>query len=157
VLFRSQGYLLIAGCAPDLTLISRVVRESELTVSKALDELEKFKVLSRTEDGVIYCRRMVRDAEMRRIASAAGKKGGGNPLFVNERTFGGTFKGSPKGPPKGSRDTASASATACIPPNPPCQGGVSESETKVSDDDAKPAAPSGYWDEAKAAFGGQTR
>lgn len=149
-----QGYLLIAGRSPDLTLIARVVRENELQVSKALEELERFNVLSKTADGVIYCRRMVRDVEMRRLASAAGKKGGGNPSFVNERTFGGTFKGHPKGTPKGARDTVSATASACIPPNPPSQGGTDEPRSDMGAE-AKPS--SGFFAEAKAALERQTR
>ena len=45
----------------------------------AFAELKSRGVYSTTEDGVIYCRGIVRRAEKERKASAAGKHGGGNP------------------------------------------------------------------------------
>ncbi|RYY13996.1 MAG: hypothetical protein EON55_09260, partial [Alphaproteobacteria bacterium] len=44
-------------------------------IRKVLAELEDKGVLSRTEDGVIFCRRMVRDEDSRNVRAAAGKAG----------------------------------------------------------------------------------
>lgn len=71
----------MAGCTPD-------------EVDAALEELDDCGVFSRTEEGVIYCRRMVRDERKRRLCSEAGKRGG-NP------TLKGRSKGDTKGEAKG--------------------------------------------------------
>jgi DNA-binding transcriptional MocR family regulator len=151
-----QGYLLIGDDNPSVSDLSMALSIPELDILRAVQELERRAVFSRTEEGLIYCPDMLKKVEAAKRYAQFGKKGGGNPSLKSKG-----YKGGYKPPFKPTfipnADTASASATACIPPNPPCQGGVSESETKVSDDDAKPAATSGYWDEAKAAFGGQTR
>jgi hypothetical protein len=57
-----------------------------LTLQEAegwMGELEEAKVFSRTEDGVIYSRRMVRDEEIRRKRAAGGPLGG-NPALLSE-------------------------------------------------------------------------
>lgn len=58
-------------------------------------ELENAGVFSRNTKGVIYSRRMTRDASKAAKCSAAGKSGGGNPVL--KQTFDTTFKGQPKG------------------------------------------------------------
>ncbi len=51
-------------------------------VQKWVQELDKMGVLSRTKNGIIYSRRMVRDESNRLINKQNGKKGG-NPNLVN--------------------------------------------------------------------------
>lgn len=56
------GHVTVAGRAPNLEQISAIVGEKSKKVKILLDELENSCVFSRTEDGTIFCRRMVRDA-----------------------------------------------------------------------------------------------
>src|SRR5215471_18194383 len=64
-------------------------------VTRLLGELEESGFFSRTEDGVIYNRRMVLDERRRALSGEAGRRGGGNPAFK------GPDKGEAKGPGKG--------------------------------------------------------
>lgn len=61
--------------------ISNLVRIHFKIFRRVLDELEKNGVFSRTKDGTIYSRRMVRDESVR-AARAAGGKLGGNPALM---------------------------------------------------------------------------
>ena len=55
------GHVTINGHAPDNTQIAAVVGSTSKVVTAALAELEAVGVFSRTESGVVYSRRMVRD------------------------------------------------------------------------------------------------
>lgn len=91
-----RGYLqLMTGDPMTAAHIARMTGGSTDEVSALLQELENSGVFSRTESGVIYNRRMVRDESKRLKCADAGRKGGGNP------TFKGPPKGQNKGPPKG--------------------------------------------------------
>ena len=59
--------------------IARLVGERPAVVKELLEELESENVFSRTESGVIYCRRMVRDEYKRRVRGAGGAKSLDNP------------------------------------------------------------------------------
>lgn len=72
------GHLTIDGIAPDLAGIAGLVGRPLPEVRKALAELEQRNVFSRTEAGVIYSRRMVRDKAKQERDRTNGK-GGGNP------------------------------------------------------------------------------
>lgn len=85
----------MTGCSPD-------------DASRLLQELEDSGVYSRTEQDVIYNRRMVRDDQKRRLCSEAGKKGGGNP------TFKGQTKGDSKGRDKGGAKASSSASTSVV-------------------------------------------
>lgn len=86
-----RGYLTNAtGKAISLEQLSRLVGESPEVVKTLLQELEDNGVFSRTAEGVIYCRRMVRDESKRAKCSEAGKRGG-NPTLI------GGVKGETKG------------------------------------------------------------
>jgi len=85
-----KGYLTVNGNPPSLEQLARMTGGTTEEVSRALSELEASGVFSRTEHGMIYSRRMVRDEHKRELCREAGKKGG-NP----------TLKGSPKGGSKG--------------------------------------------------------
>lgn len=64
--------------APTPLLIGRLVGLSENAVKKLLKELEVAGVFSRTDAGVIYSRRMVRDREFQELSASWGRSGG-NP------------------------------------------------------------------------------
>ena len=61
--------------------LSRLVGASESVAKKLLAELEAENVFSRTAEGVIYCRRMIRDKEFSDGMKEIGK-GGGNPEII---------------------------------------------------------------------------
>lgn len=54
--------------------LARIVGASAEEVKTALEELEGLQVFSRTEEGVIYCRRMVADEQLRQVRAAGGFK-----------------------------------------------------------------------------------
>lgn len=62
--------------------LARLVNEKPALVKKLLAELEDNGVFSRTDQGVIYSRRMIRDEHISNVRAAAGSKGG-NPSLVS--------------------------------------------------------------------------
>lgn len=74
------GHLTINGRAPTVREIGMLASVSEGKTKKLVQELEKSGVFSRTETGVIYCRRMVRDQEISERGQQDGKRGG-NPAL----------------------------------------------------------------------------
>ena len=76
------GHLILNGVSPSQKRLAAMVGKSEREVNTVLKELEEAGVFSRTEDGVIWSRRLVRD----KAASDKGRdygSGGGNPLLLN--------------------------------------------------------------------------
>lgn len=55
------------------------------TYKGLLSRIESLGISSRTADGMLYCRRLVRDYEKFKTASESGKKGGGNPLLNQKK------------------------------------------------------------------------
>jgi hypothetical protein len=72
------GHVLVSGRAPSCRQIAAIAGATERDAAKLLHELEEAGVFSRTEAGVIYSRRMVRDNATREAARDFGKRGG-NP------------------------------------------------------------------------------
>lgn len=72
------GHLTIHGMKPSIEDIASLVASSKIEVIKALAELERRQVCSRTHDGVIYSRRMVRDSHKAMVDHENGLDGG-NP------------------------------------------------------------------------------
>ncbi|HEX6991908.1 MAG TPA: hypothetical protein VF151_08475 [Gemmatimonadales bacterium] len=72
------GHLIIAGQRPTPDDLAALVGIAPATVRKALAELESRNVFSRTDDGTIYSRKMVRDKAKLERDRANGKRGG-NP------------------------------------------------------------------------------
>lgn len=72
------GHLIIEGQSPSLDTIVGLVGRPASEVKKAFAELEEKGVFSRTEKGIIFSRRMVRDFEKLETDKANGKDGG-NP------------------------------------------------------------------------------
>jgi hypothetical protein len=60
------GYFLVGDSAPTDEEGSRIVGCSVSEYTLCLAELEKFSVFSRTKNGVIFCRRMIRDDAQRK-------------------------------------------------------------------------------------------
>lgn len=75
---QPYGHLTIDGVAPDLSGIAALTGRPVAEAKKALAELEVRKVFSRTPEGTIYSRRMVRDAAKAARDKANGSAGG-NP------------------------------------------------------------------------------
>lgn len=69
------GFLSINGKPMTPAQLARIVGETPALVTKLLREIEEAGVLSRSEDGIIFSRRMVRDEELRNIRAANGVKG----------------------------------------------------------------------------------
>jgi hypothetical protein len=80
---RPYGHLVVGEAAIDPPTLARIVGESPPRVKALLAELETKGVFKRTEAGVIYSPRMVRDGEIRRIRAEAGAKGG-NPALLQK-------------------------------------------------------------------------
>lgn len=72
------GHLLLNGKKPDAKQIASLLSAQTKDVARLLTQLESAAVFSRTDDGVIFSRRMVRDLEKLNNDKENGK-GGGNP------------------------------------------------------------------------------
>jgi hypothetical protein len=105
------GHLVINGVNPTNKQLAGLLGETPGQVKKWLAELEQAAVFSRTDDGVIYSRRMVRDNQRSEQGREHGK-GGGNPQLTgkdNRQRQGGIRDGvnPPDNPPANGRDNAS--------------------------------------------------
>ena len=70
------GHLVLGNRAMDYGTLSRVIAVDIGEVRRAVKELESRGVFSRTDDGVIFSRRMIRDDDKRKILAENGAKGG---------------------------------------------------------------------------------
>jgi hypothetical protein len=77
-----RGYLIIKDKPPSVASLARIVGADVADIEPLLRELDEMGVYS-IEDGVIYCRRMVRDAKRTEIYRTNGVKGG-NPALVGD-------------------------------------------------------------------------
>lgn len=68
------GYLTLNGKGILPATLARIVGASLAEVEGWLEELESLAVFSRTEDGTILCRRMIRDEEIRQSRASGGFK-----------------------------------------------------------------------------------
>lgn len=78
------GHLTGGGVVITPAELARMVGKTLREVAAWMGELEARKVFSRTADGVIYSRRMVRDESLR-TRRAAGGKLGGNPELLKKK------------------------------------------------------------------------
>lgn len=78
------GHLTAGGEPITDAQLARMVGESLSNVRRWLAELERKGVFSRTETGVIYSRRMVKDEHIRQVRKASGSKGGNPALLDNQ-------------------------------------------------------------------------
>jgi hypothetical protein len=72
------GHLVINGKQPSIKVLSSILRTNEKEFAKLIAELEEYGVFSRTDDGTIYSRRMVKDAERSEEGREAVSKRWGN-------------------------------------------------------------------------------
>ncbi|MGZ2484309.1 hypothetical protein ACVITL_002832 [Rhizobium pisi] len=72
------GHLLVTGKSPTDAQIAVLAGAPSDQVTELLGELESSGVFSRTKDGVIYSRRMIRDEKKSAVARKNGGRGG-NP------------------------------------------------------------------------------
>lgn len=94
-----RGVLSTNGVAWSDEDIACAIGGDTATTVGAIQELTFKGVAKRRANGALYSKRMVADENKRKLCSAAGKKGGGNPNLTQK---GETFKGQPKGEVKGS-------------------------------------------------------
>lgn len=140
---QPRGYLQTPSGAP-LTdeQIARMTGNCSLEEVRGwLGELELLGVLSRTTQGVIYCRRLVRDEHKRSLCAEAGKRGG-NPTLMGQSK--GQSKGDAKGVPKRnptpsssfstSRTSASADVEGCTETNAVASSSVPPSTGPPTED-----------------------
>lgn len=98
------GHLLVRGKAPHDRMLSVMVGVPANDLPDLLSELEENEVFSRTDDGIIYSRGMVRDEETHQQSSTFGKKGAAakaRKLKAELLASKGGLKGGLKAPPKG--------------------------------------------------------
>lgn len=94
-----RGVLSTNGVAWSDEDIACAIGGDTATTVGAIQELTFKGVAKRRANGALYSKRMVADENKRKLCSAAGKKGGGNPNLSQKDA---TFKGQPKGGVKGS-------------------------------------------------------
>jgi hypothetical protein len=105
------GHLVLGGRTPTPAEISRLIGVSPRAIAKALDELSAAGVAQRTEAGVVFSRRMVRDAEKASTDRVNGSLGG-NPRvkpWVNPPV---NAAGGPAGAPAGNSNSNSSGVEA---------------------------------------------
>lgn len=71
-----KGELRVGGAPCTAADLARAVGESEATVTRLMDELKRRGVFSVTRAGVVYSRRIRKDADLSKKRAAAGRKGG---------------------------------------------------------------------------------
>lgn len=94
-------------------ILARMVGSDATTVERCLTELEEAGVFNRTESGVIYSRRMVRDAEIRRKRAEGGKESSKNPNVPRQKVQQNGAGGYPS-----DRPTSHPPVGACSDPSP---------------------------------------
>lgn len=82
---ETYGHLLVGGITPSTRQLSSLVSATERELKEHLAELETAGVFSRTDEGIIYSRRMVRDFAKAQKDTENGK-GGGNPKLKGSGT-----------------------------------------------------------------------
>lgn len=95
------GHLVFAGRPMTPGMLARNIAVDTADVESALSELEAMGVFSRTKDGIIFSRRMVRDEQKHRKASNFGKRGV-KAKTLKEKDNIPTLKGSVEGGLEGS-------------------------------------------------------
>jgi hypothetical protein len=78
-----RGYMLVGSKQATVPQIAKMSGCDVAETESLLKELEDARVFSRTDDGTIYSRRMVRDEQLRSKRQECGKMGG-NPNLVNQ-------------------------------------------------------------------------
>lgn len=77
------GHLIVGGVAPSTKQLAMILGDTERETVRLLKELETAGVFSRTDDGTIFSRRMIRDFEKAEKDRENGS-GGGNPKIKGQ-------------------------------------------------------------------------
>ena len=106
-----RGVLSTNGVAWSDEDIACAIGGDTATTISAIQELTFKGVAKRRANGALYSKRMVADENKRKLCSAAGKKGGGNPNLTQKgETFKGHSKGGVKGSPKQNPNPSSSTS-----------------------------------------------
>jgi hypothetical protein len=81
---KKRGYLLDGEKQMESKTLAKLTGESEAEIDSLLDELFSHNVPSKSEEGIIFNRRMVRESELSVIRSEVGRLGG-RPRKVNKK------------------------------------------------------------------------
>ena len=79
------GHLKAGSMIVSPEMLSRMVGANLKQIETTLEELEKVGVFSKSVEGIIYSRRMVKDEAIRRMRSQCGKLGGNPKLKDNQK------------------------------------------------------------------------
>ncbi len=86
---KKYGFLLINNEKKSFKTVAKLLRISKKKLKKLSEELKINGVLKETQEGILYCERMVKDQQLRETRRACGKLGGNpnlvNPLVKNRR------------------------------------------------------------------------
>ena len=122
----TYGHLLIAGRSPSTEELARLLGQRDISVTEWVQELDTNKVFSRTDEGVIYSRRMVQD-EKNRKQWARRQRNHRNKGHSLERDNGVTLGASHAEVTSKSQLSSSSSSTSLSTTSP--KGEVSASKT----------------------------
>lgn len=107
-----RGYLQHANGHPfTQEQLARATGNSVDEVASMLQELEDCGVLSRSGDGAVFSRRMVRDADISRLRQQAGRQGG-NPCLVKQTANQTATNRQPNGEQKPNQKGGSSSSSS---------------------------------------------
>ena len=124
---KRMGCLEIGDKAVDTKMLAKLVNEDENTVQKLLSELEFHNVFSRSKKGTIYCRRLVREADISRKRALAASVRWQKNLHMQKRC-----KKNAKVMQTDMQNVYSASASAyAYDSNNKERGGVGEKEKEI--------------------------
>lgn len=124
------GHLLIGGLVPNDAQLAALTGCTAAQVVPAREELEQAGVFSRTAEGVIFSRRMVRDHGKTLTARSNGRKGG-NPALAKTA----------EGPPGSKLAVKKGVKRAVKPQSPEDQSPESQSPEGQKPNDPKPNDP----------------
>lgn len=113
---QPYGHLTVGQKRVEADVLARMVGTTEKALRKTVRELEEVGVFTRTDTGIIYSRRMVRDEAVREARAAGGVKSLEHPN-VPQRKEEGPSKGSGEGYPSplsfgGSPSSSSSSSSS---------------------------------------------
>ncbi len=74
------GHLAVAGKEIPLDTLARVIGTNTKVLHRLLEEMESIGIFSRTKEGIIFSRRLVKENYLRKVRGEGGKKGG-NPIL----------------------------------------------------------------------------
>jgi hypothetical protein len=142
------GHLAVNGKEILPSVLARRVGEPLTAVKRRLLELEQHAVFSRTEDGIIFSRRMLRDEHNRQVRAAGGAKSQDNPNVPRKKDRGeGYPSDDPHAYPSGDPPTPS------FVPSPAVASAVAVAKRQLPDSGFAFMGP--FRDEWQESYGGE--